>query len=124
MPTRKRPRQSEAAATEPATQQPTEQAADQQAECPFSAQIVAPDERPKKGAKRRRNAGSITDNDPDIKFQESPFRPAGVFKTYKTLDSYYRVSPAAKWSEMTRYNSFVRKLHTLQSLPSSHHHSL
>ncbi|KAB5579881.1 hypothetical protein GE09DRAFT_948904 [Coniochaeta sp. 2T2.1] len=107
MSTRKRPRQSESAPTEPpATEQASEQAIDQQAECPFTAQIVNADDRLKKKNKRRRT-GSSTANDPDLKIQQSPFHPAGSFKTNKTLDAHYRVDPAQRWNDMTRYNSFV-----------------
>jgi hypothetical protein len=39
--------------------------------------------------------------------QTSPFRPNGSFQTEETADVKYAVDPAADWSAMTRYHSFV-----------------
>ena len=93
---RKRPRQSEAA---------DQSAQDNKADCPFSAYVVADKEKEQKHKKRRKTTGGGGDEDP--KLQASPFSPSGTFKTHDTMDVYYRVEPSAKWTEMTRYNSFV-----------------
>ena len=106
MSTRKRPRQPEA----------VEQAADNKAECPFSASVVDPKEKEKKNKKRRRTGG----DEEESKIQNSPFSPAGTLKTHQTLDVHYKVEPARRWLDMTRYNSFVRKSHTTPLRPSSH----
>ncbi|KAH8905317.1 hypothetical protein BR93DRAFT_882374 [Coniochaeta sp. PMI_546] len=96
MSTRKRPRQSE----------PVEQAADNKAECPFTAVVVDPKEKEQKNKKRRRTAGSEEEHT-KISVQPSPFSPSGTFKTHATMDVHYKVEPAKRWTDMTRYNSFV-----------------
>ena len=100
---RKRPRQSEAA---------DQAAQDNKADCPFSAYVVLDKEKEQKNKKRRKTAGG----DEEPKLQASPFSPSGTFKTYDTMDVYYRVEPSSKWTEMTRYNSFVCTLSPLSAL--------
>ncbi|KAK3996422.1 hypothetical protein QBC44DRAFT_231900 [Cladorrhinum sp. PSN332] len=82
---------------------------DNRAECPFSIQVVDPDDRDKKKKKRRRTENGEPEDDLSMKvnLQMSPFAPCGKFKTHETMDIYYKVDPAKKWTEMTRYNSFV-----------------
>jgi hypothetical protein len=101
MSTRKRPRQSEAA-------EPT---IDNKAECPFEARLITdPSEKDqKKTKKRRRTDGGEAQESAKVSLQPSPFAPSGKFKTHETLDAHYKVEPAKRWADMTRYNSFVRK---------------
>ena len=96
MSTKKRPRQSDAAVDANA------------AECPFTAAIVNSKDRDHKKKKRKRS-GDAAEEEEKIPFQPSVFSPTGKFKTYDTLDVHWRVDPARRWNEMTRYNSFVRK---------------
>lgn len=80
------------------------------AECPFQIRLIDQKERDLKKKKRRK------DDDPDdanakIPVQLSPFAPTGKFKTHETMDIAYAVEPSSankRWTEMTRYNSFVR----------------
>ncbi|KAF3762359.1 hypothetical protein M406DRAFT_294033 [Cryphonectria parasitica EP155] len=76
------------------------------AECPFSIRHVDPRERELKKKRRRRDDEPDGDN-PKIPVQMSPFAPTGKFKTHETMDIHYAVEPSKRWSEMTRYNSFV-----------------
>lgn len=80
------------------------------AECPFTVRIVDPKEKEQKAKKRRKqiDAGGA-EEDPVKKVLEqlSPFAPTGKFKSHETMDYHYAVEPTKKWSEMTRYNSFV-----------------
>jgi len=79
------------------------------AECPYSIRLVDPKEKEQKGKKRRKRTEA--EEDDGIKKtlpQLSPFSPSGRFKTYETMDVHYVVDPAKQWSDMTRYNSFVR----------------
>ncbi|KAK4192766.1 hypothetical protein QBC35DRAFT_202133 [Podospora australis] len=90
-----------------------EPAEDNQAECPFSVQVVDPsDKENKKKKKRRRTENGEEAPAPEdvankIHLQMSPFAPCGKFKTHETMDLYYKVTPAKEWMDMTRYNSFV-----------------
>jgi len=80
------------------------------AECPFTPRVVDPKEKEQKGKKRRKRSDALEDDSSKkIMHQLSPFSPTGKFRTYETMDYDYVVDPAKKWSEMTRYNSFVRK---------------
>jgi hypothetical protein len=104
MSARKRPRQ-----PEPAEQS---SAQDNKAECPFSAFVVTDKEKDQKNKKRRRTAGG--DDEPKILSQPAPFSPSGAFKTHETMDVHYKVEPSKRWTDMTRYNSFVRTFGPLQ----------
>lgn len=77
--------------------------------CPFTIKYVYPGEADKKNTKRRRQTDDDDENT-KVFSQLSPFAPTGKFtnKTYETLDVQYKVQPSKAWSEMTRYNSFVR----------------
>lgn len=80
------------------------------AECPFQIRLIDQKEKELKKKKRRK------DEDPDdanakSTVQLSPFAPTGKFKTYETMDIAFAVEPSSankRWSDMTRYNSFVR----------------
>ncbi len=83
---------------------------DNRAECPFTIKIVDPKDKDQKKKKRRRTEGGEEDDSArPINMQLSPFAPSGRFKSYETLNVHYQVEPAKKWTDMTRYNSFVRK---------------
>lgn len=82
---------------------------DNRAECPFSIRVVDPKEKEQKKKKRRRTDAEEEEAAPRMSLQMSPFAPSGKFKTYETMDIYYQVDPAKRWTDMTRYNSFVRK---------------
>lgn len=79
------------------------------AECPFTVRLAPSKDRDLKKKKRRK------DDDPDeanpkIPIQLTPFAPTGKFKTHETMDIAYSVEPQSaskRWSDMTRYNSFV-----------------
>ncbi|KAK4227485.1 hypothetical protein QBC38DRAFT_364020 [Podospora fimiseda] len=86
------------------------EAEDIRAECPFTATVVDPDERDSKKKKKRRrteNGALPPQLHYKVNLQMSPFAPCGKFKTHETMDVYYKVEPLKKWTEMTRYNSFV-----------------
>lgn len=86
----------------------TEVESDNRAECPFSIKVVDPKDKEQKKKKRRRtDAGDDDDATTKINLQMSPFAPCGKFKTHETMDLHYQVEPAKKWTDMTRYNSFV-----------------
>lgn len=88
----------------------TELAEESRAECPFAARIVDPKEKEQKAKKRRKQidaGGSEEDVTKKVLEQLSPFAPSGKFKSHETMDYHYAVEPAKRWSEMTRYNSFV-----------------
>jgi hypothetical protein len=93
---RKRQRQSDGA------QQPAQ---DNAADCPFTASVVPDKDRDQKSKKRQKTSGQ--DDEPKINTQLSPFSPSGTFKTYDTMDVFYKVEPSKRWTDMTRYNSFV-----------------
>lgn len=80
------------------------------AECPFSAKIYDPKDEKKKTKRRRTEDGEDNDASQRTNLQLSPFSPIGKFKTNPNMDLYYQVEPPKKWTDMTRYNSFVRKL--------------
>ncbi|KAK0733934.1 hypothetical protein B0T26DRAFT_631645 [Lasiosphaeria miniovina] len=93
-----------------ARKRPRAETEDNRAECPFVIKLVDPkDKEQKKKAKRRRFEGAGDDDDTSqrINLQMSPFSPSGKLKTYETMDLHYQVEPAKKWTDMTRYNSFV-----------------
>ena len=78
------------------------------AECPFIATTVVPFcEKLHTVSKKRKR--SHTDKDRIDFVQKSPFNPNGKFKTCQTLDTSYSVKSYKRWSNMTRYNSFVRE---------------
>lgn len=79
------------------------------AECPFTIRLIDPKDRDQKKKRRRRNDDDSDDSrDNKIPVQMSPFAPSGKFKSFETMDIHYVVEPSKRWSEMTRYNSFVR----------------
>ncbi len=83
---------------------------DSRAECPFTVRLVDK-EKEQKGKKRRKRSETEDDDGTKKNLQQlSPFAPSGRFKTFETMDVYYQVDPPKKWSDMTRYNSFVRTL--------------
>jgi hypothetical protein len=91
----------------------SEEAAEEKdhADCPFSTRYVDKEAEKKKKLKRRKTDGENgEDAGPKIMQQLSPFAPSGKFKTHETMDIHYTVEPNNQWTEMTRYNSFVRKL--------------
>src|SRR5690348_108632 len=89
------------------------------AECPFAVHLVDPRDKGQKGRKRRKKGeGEEDDGRKKILQQLSPFSPSGKLKTFETMDVHYMVEPAKKWSDMTRYNSFVRKF--TSSVPAFH----
>ncbi|KAL2132849.1 hypothetical protein VTI74DRAFT_3223 [Chaetomium olivicolor] len=91
-----------------ARKRPRAEPEDNKAECPFSIKIVDPKDKEQKKKKRRRTeTGEDDDAFPRINLQLSPFEPCGKFKTHESMDLYYQVEPAKKWTDMTRYNSFV-----------------
>jgi len=92
-----------------ARKRPRAETEDNRAECPFTIKVVDPKDKDQKKKKRRRTEGGEEDDAPKINLQMSPFTPSGKFKTYETMDVYYQVDPAKKWTDMTRYNSFVCK---------------
>lgn len=95
-----------------ARKRPRPENEDNRAECPFSIKIVDPKDKDQKKKKRRRTDGGDAaedDNTQRVNLQMSPFAPCGKFKTYETMDLHYSVDPQKKWTDMTRYNSFVRK---------------
>lgn len=91
-----------------ARKRPRREVEENRADCPFTVTIES--EFSKKATKRRKSGRGDTAEPPrKIYHQLSPFSPVGKFKTHETLDIDYAVEPSAKWQEMTRYNSFVRK---------------
>lgn len=62
-----------------------------------------------KTVKRRKSAANGEEDTKKPFFQLSPFEPAGKFRTRESMDIHYHLEPRKKWTEMTRYNSFVRK---------------
>jgi hypothetical protein len=93
-----------------ARKRPRVETEDNRAECPFSIKIVDPKDKEQKKKKRRRtDNGEDDDANTKVNLQMSPFAPSGKFKTHETMDLHYQVEPAKKWTDMTRYNSFVRK---------------
>lgn len=77
------------------------------AECPFSIRLVDPKDKDLKKKKRRRTEDDGDDGPSKTPVQMSPFAPSGKFRTHETMDVHYVVEPLKRWSEMTRYNSFV-----------------
>ncbi|KJZ68668.1 hypothetical protein HIM_11940 [Hirsutella minnesotensis 3608] len=75
------------------------------AECPFLAKISSPREEPSHQTKKRKRG--VQDKDKSELVQSSPFVPKGRFKTHPTLDVTYSVKPYKRWSNLTRYRSFV-----------------
>ncbi|KAG7292653.1 hypothetical protein NEMBOFW57_002689 [Staphylotrichum longicolle] len=95
-------------ATASARKRPRAEPEDNRAECPFSIKIVDPKDRDQKKKKRRRTEnGEEEDTAQRINLQLSPFAPCGKFKTYESMDLHYQVDPGKRWTDMTRYNSFV-----------------
>lgn len=88
------------------------------AECPFSVMHPDPnwwEKKAKKKLKKRRRHASVDSHDsrpqqPKLALQVAPFSPTGKFRDpNNNMDRHYMVQPNARWMEMTRYNSFVRK---------------
>jgi len=93
-----------------ARKRPRAEPEDNRAECPFTIKIVDPKDKEQKKKKRRRTEnGDEEDTAQRINLQMSPFAPSGKFKTHETMDLFYQVDPPKRWTDMTRYNSFVRK---------------
>ncbi|AEO66131.1 680fda50-e3d9-40b3-9cff-9576b978825d [Thermothielavioides terrestris] len=91
-----------------ARKRPRAEPEDNRAECPFTIKIVDPKDKDQKKKKRRRTeAGDDDDTAQRVTLQMSPFSPSGKFKTHETMDLHYQVEPGKKWTDMTRYNSFV-----------------
>ncbi|KAL3952889.1 hypothetical protein ACCO45_012832 [Purpureocillium lilacinum] len=67
------------------------------AQCPFSVVTVS--------SKRKRKRDT-RETEQEL-LQRSPFQPKGRFLTNDTMDLAYIVEPHKRWSDMTRYNSFV-----------------
>ncbi|KAJ6442476.1 hypothetical protein O9K51_03651 [Purpureocillium lavendulum] len=67
------------------------------AQCPFSVVILSTKRKRKRDA-RETEHGLL---------QRSPFEPKGKFSTHDTLDLAYVVEPHKRWSDMTRYSSFI-----------------
>jgi hypothetical protein len=82
---------------------------DNRAECPFTVKNVDPKDKERKKKKRGRTENVEESTAQRINQQMSLFKPCGKFKTHKAMDLYYQVDPAKRWTDMTRYNSFVRK---------------
>jgi hypothetical protein len=103
-----------------ARKRPRAEPEDNRAECPFSIKIVDPKDKEQKKKKRRRTeSGEEEDTSQRINLQMSPFAPGGRFKTYETMDLHYQVDPGKRWTDMTRYNSFVRKSQSFFFPPSA-----
>lgn len=90
------------------------EADESRAECPFKIKLVDPREKEPKSKKRRKQVeppppAAEDDETKKNLTQLSPFAPTGKFRTHDTMDVHYQIEPARQWSEMTRYNSFVRK---------------
>lgn len=93
-----------------ARKRPRTEPEDNQAEHPFTIKVVDPKDKEQKKKKRRRaENGEKDDRTQRINLQKSPFAPCGKFKTHESMDLSYQIDSAKKWTEMTRYNSFVRK---------------
>jgi hypothetical protein len=90
-----------------ARKRPRREVEENRADCPFTVTIES--EFSKKPTKRRKSGKDLAEPQRKVYHQLSPFSPIGKFKSYETLDIDYAVEPSAKWQEMTRYNSFVRK---------------
>jgi hypothetical protein len=96
-----------------ARKRPRSEPEDSRAECPFSITTSDPKEKDiSKKKKKRRTGGDDDESAQRVLLQMSPFTPSGKFKTHETLDLHYRVEPPKRWSDMTRYNSFVRTYFT------------
>ena len=92
-----------------ARKRPKAEPEDDQAEPPFTIKVVDPKDQKQKKKRRRNENGEEDDTTRKINLQIFPFAPCGKFKTHETMDLSYQVESAKKWTDMTRYNSFVRK---------------
>ncbi|KAK0667372.1 hypothetical protein QBC41DRAFT_139425 [Cercophora samala] len=92
-----------------ARKRPRQEPEDNRAECPFKIDVVNPEDKEskRKSKKRKTENGEDEDATAKVNLQMSPFAPCGKFKKHETMDLYYKVSPPKKWTDMTRYNSFV-----------------
>ncbi|KAF4464434.1 hypothetical protein FALBO_8727 [Fusarium albosuccineum] len=78
------------------------------AECPFTVTYAnGPSRAEQERHKNKKRKRDGQDDDKRVQIQISPFSPTGTFKTHDTMDLYYTVEPGKRWSDMTRYNSFV-----------------
>jgi len=107
-----------------AGKRPRDEPEDNRAEHPFTIKIVEPKNKEQKKQQPRRTKNGEEDGAAQrINLQRSPFAPCGKFKTHETMDLYYQVDPAKEWTDLTRYNSFVRKFsrfycaHRLRNTP-------
>lgn len=92
---------------------PRAEVEENKAECPFSITYAEPDIKAQKKSKKRRKPEQEEEDGKKSSKQLSPFSPSGDFNgksANDVLDLEYHVHPQKKWLEMTRYNSFVRKL--------------
>ncbi len=97
-----------------ASKRPRDEPEDNRAEHPFTIKIVEIIE-PKDKEQNKKQPWHTENWEEDgtaqrINLQISPFAPCGKFKTHETMDLYYQVGPAKEWTDLTRYNSFIRKL--------------
>ena len=93
-----------------AGKRPRDEPEDNRAEHPFTIKIVEPKDKEHKTKKPRRGENGEEDSTTRrINLQISPFVPCGKFKTRETMDLYYQVDSAKEWTDLKRYNSFVRK---------------
>ncbi len=92
-----------------AGKRPRDEPEDNRAEHPFTIKIVEPEDKEQKTKPRRTENGEEDSITQRINLQASPFVPCGKFKTHETMDLYYQVDPAKEWTNLKRYNSFVRK---------------
>lgn len=93
-----------------ARKRPRPELEESQAECPFKVEHPNPHETQKKQKKRRRQDSEDrqAQQSPKLPLQVSPFSPTGKFKDpNNTMDRHYLVTPTQRWTDMTRYNSFV-----------------
>lgn len=97
-----------------ARKRPRPELEESQAECPFKVEHPNPNDKEKKAKKRRRQDSEEDEppqQSPKLPLQVSPFSPTGKFKDpNNTMDRHFLVTPNQRWMDMTRYNSFVRKL--------------
>jgi hypothetical protein len=83
------------------------------ADCPFTVTVVSEPERSERDgpkSKKRKHDKSDEDTNKKVQTQNAVFHPEGKFRTSQSLKLYYAVEPRKQWLDMTRYNSFVRKL--------------
>lgn len=92
----------------------TESEDDKNSHCPFQATIIKVGDNLKPKKKSAKRLRQEPEQETKVFRQLSPFAQGGKFldRTYPNLDVDYRVTPSSKWTDMTRYNSFVRKFYS------------